>query len=81
MFIFRRKSIPTPQFDVTAMRKAAVVHRVESKRQWASGLAITLTSLVCLFAFWRISPGITFVVAVCALFALVVLFWLAGSER
>jgi hypothetical protein len=63
------------------MSKTAMVHRVESKRQWISGLAITLTALVCLFAFWRLSPGITFVIAVCALIALIGLFWVAGNDR
>lgn len=63
------------------MSKTTMVHRVESKRQWISGLAITLTALVCLYAFWRLSPGITFIVAVCALVALITLFWFAGDER
>ncbi|MCP1751183.1 VIT1/CCC1 family predicted Fe2+/Mn2+ transporter [Bradyrhizobium elkanii] len=58
-----------------------MVQRAESKRQWISGLAITLTSLVCLFAFWHLSPGVTYTVAVCALVALIVLFWVHGGDR
>lgn len=53
---------------------------VQSKRQWISGLAVILTALICLFGFWRLSPGITFVVAVCAFVALLVLFWKAGND-
>lgn len=53
---------------------------METRRQWISGLAITLTALVCLFGFWRLSPGATFVVASVALVALVGFFWLAGKS-
>jgi hypothetical protein len=58
-----------------------MVDRVESKRQWVSGLAITLTALVCLFAFWHLSPGLTFLIAICSLVALVGLFWVAGADH
>lgn len=53
----------------------------EPRRAWISRLAITITALVCLFGFWRLSPGITFAVASAALVALVVAFWFAGKER
>lgn len=53
---------------------------METQRQWISGLAITLTTLVSLFGFCRLSPGATFVVASCALIALVFLFWFEGKE-
>lgn len=49
-------------------------------RGWVSGLAITLTALVSLFAFWRLSPGITFVVAVCSTIALVAFIWREGRD-
>jgi hypothetical protein len=52
----------------------------ETKRQWISGLAITLTAIVCLFGFWRLSPGVTFIVAVASLVILVFLFWYAGKK-
>ncbi|MBZ9984000.1 hypothetical protein LB521_22965 [Mesorhizobium sp. BR-1-1-8] len=51
----------------------------ESKRQWISGLATTLTAIVCLFGFWRLSPGVTFTIALISLVALVIFFWLAGK--
>ena len=55
--------------------------REESKRQWIFGLAITITALVSLFGFWRLSPGLTFVIASIALCALIVFFWLAGKAN
>jgi hypothetical protein len=56
-----------------------MARREQTKRQWISGLAITLTALVCLFAFWRLAPDVTFVIAVIALVALLIFFWLAGK--
>lgn len=53
----------------------------ESKRKWLSGLAVTLTTLVCLFGFWRLSPGITFVVAAVAFVVLVAALWIAGKDE
>jgi hypothetical protein len=61
-------------FERRQMRK-----RIETKRQWISGLAITVTTLVCLFAFWRLSPGATFIIAFGSLVALLALFWFAGK--
>ncbi|MCB2083344.1 MAG: hypothetical protein KDD90_04750 [Sphingomonadaceae bacterium] len=52
----------------------------ESKRKWLSGLAITVTSLVALFGFWRIAPGTTYLIAVGALICLVCALWVAGKE-
>lgn len=54
--------------------------QIETTRQRLSGLAITITALVCLFGFWRLSPGTTFVIASTAFVALVGFFWLAGSS-
>ena len=53
--------------------------RKESMRAWLSGLAITLTTLVGLFAFWRLSPGTTFIVACVALIGLLAALWIAGK--
>lgn len=58
---------------------AARMAQQATKRQWISGLAIILTALVCLFGFWRLSPGVTFAVALGAFIALVFAFWLAGK--
>jgi hypothetical protein len=63
------------------MQAAKTAHQVETRRQWISGLAITLTALICLFAFWRLAPGATLSVAIVALAALVVFFWLEGRPR
>lgn len=52
----------------------------ESKRTWLSGLAIIVTTLVSLYGFWRISPGVTFFIAVGALVCLVAALWIAGKE-
>ena len=51
----------------------------DSIRTWLSGLAIIVTALVALFGFWRLSPGVTFVVACLALVGLVTALWLAGK--
>lgn len=53
----------------------------ETQRQWLSGLAITLTTLVCLFGFWRLSPGATLAISSISLVALLMFFWLAGKRR
>lgn len=55
--------------------------RPESTRAWLSGLAITLTTVVALLGFWRLSPGATFIVACIALVGLAIAFWIAGGER
>ncbi len=51
------------------------------RRAWLSGLAITLTTIIALFGFWRLSPGLTFVVACLALVGLVIAWWIAGSPK
>jgi len=57
-----------------------MAHRERSKRQWISGLAITLTALVCLFAFNRLLPHITLAIAVASLIGIVILFWITGKQ-
>ena len=57
-----------------------MAYREESKRQWISGLAITLTALVCLFAFNRLWPDITLAIAVISLIGIIVLFWVTGKQ-
>ena len=52
----------------------------ESRRAWLSGLAITLTSLIALFGFWRLAPGITFLIASVALVGLLIALWVAGKD-
>jgi len=53
----------------------------DSRRAWISGLLITLTVLVALFGFWRLSPGATFIIACLALVAFAIAFWMAGEPR
>lgn len=62
--------------DMSPLRQ----RKPESKRAWLSGLAIILTTLICLLGFWRLSPGITFVIASVAFLGLVAALWLAGKE-
>ena len=50
----------------------------DSLRNWLSGLAITLTTIVSYFAFWTLSPGVTFLIGGAALVTLLVLLWKAG---
>lgn len=59
----------------------AMAHRTETRRQWISGLGIILTALICLFAFSKLAPALTFVVALTAFFALIFFFWLAGKQK
>jgi divalent metal cation (Fe/Co/Zn/Cd) transporter len=54
--------------------------RPDSAREWLSGLAIIVTALVCLFGFWRLSPGATFIIAAIAFVALIALMWRAGGD-
>jgi len=53
--------------------------KAETGRDWLAGLAVTITTLVCLFGFWRLAPGTTFIIAVIALVAMIVSFWVAGK--
>jgi hypothetical protein len=54
--------------------------RKDSFRAWISGLAIITTTLIGLFGFWRLSPGLTFIIACVALAALVAALWIAGKR-
>lgn len=49
-------------------------------RQWIGSILLAISTLVCLFAFWRLSPSATFVVALVALAAMIFSFWLAGGK-
>jgi hypothetical protein len=42
--------------------------------------AIPVTCLIALFGFWRLSPGVTFGIALLALAALLAALWLAGKD-
>lgn len=53
-------------------------HQREPLRVWLSGLAVTLTAVVSYMAFWHLSPGLTFMVAVGALVASMVAAWHYG---
>lgn len=53
--------------------------RIEARRKWISGLAITLCTIVAYLAFWRLSPVPTFVVGVLSLVGIVVAMWIAGG--
>jgi hypothetical protein len=52
----------------------------QSTRKWLSLLAISVTSLVALFGFWRLAPGVTFIIAALALIGLVAALWAAGKD-
>ncbi len=54
--------------------------RVETRRQWAAGLAVTLTTIVAYMAFWRLSPGLTFVIGCISLVVLLVILYVAGGR-
>lgn len=71
--------LPYSYQSMVEMMRKAKSPRGESKRQWISGLAITITALVCLFGFSKLAPSTTFVVALGAFVALVVIFWIAGK--
>lgn len=53
----------------------------ETKRAWLSGLAITVTTLVGLFGFWHLSPGLTYIVACIALVGLIASIFLMPNDR
>lgn len=52
----------------------------QSTRAWLSGLAVTISTIVCYFAFWHISPGVTFIVGCVALVSLIVAGWILGRD-
>lgn len=52
----------------------------ESTRVWLTGLAVTLTTIVSYLAFWRLSPGSTFVVGIIALLGLIISAWYYGRS-
>lgn len=52
----------------------------DSIRAWLSGLAITLTTIVSYLAFWRLSPGVTFLIGGAALATLLTLLWKERTE-
>lgn len=58
----------------TAMKK-------DSIRTWVSGLAVTLTTIVAYLAFWRLAPGLTFIIGCAALLGLLVAAWVAGKPE
>lgn len=52
-----------------------------SRRAWLSGLAVTLTTIISYMAFWRLSPGVTFIVGCLALLGLIVAGWVLGGSE
>lgn len=64
------------------MSPIKAVMKKDSHRTWLSGLAVTLTTIVAYLAFWRLSPGVTFLVGCIALLGLIVAgFVLGGANR
>lgn len=56
-------------------------HRIrETTRTWFAGVAVTLTTIVAYFAFWHLSPTITFAIGCIALLGLTVTAWLYGRR-
>ncbi len=53
--------------------------RIETRRRWISGLAITLCTIVAYLAFWRLAPVPTFVIGVVSLIGIGVAMWIAGG--
>ena len=49
-------------------------------RKRVSHFAIPITCLVALFGFWRLSPGVTFIIAMIAFVGLVAALWMAGKD-
>jgi len=43
--------------------------------------SIPLTAIVALVGFWRLAPGVTFIIAAIALVALIVAMWSAGGKE
>jgi hypothetical protein len=55
--------------------------RIQKRRKWLSGLAISLTTIVAYLAFWRIAPGTTFIVGCTALMGMVIASWIYGRDH
>lgn len=58
----------------------AIDMRDDASMKWATRIAVPVTCIVCLFAFWRLSPGVTWILALAALAGLVAALWIAGKE-
>ena len=54
--------------------------KVQTRRAWIEGMAVMLTTIICYMAFWRLSPGITFLIGCVSLVGLVWFLWLAGKS-
>lgn len=55
-------------------------HQREPTRTWLTGLTVTVTAMVSLFGFWRLSPGITFAIACLSLVVLLISAWHYGRS-
>ncbi len=54
---------------------------VQTARQWLSGLAVTLTTIVSYIGFARISVKWTLVVAICIIIGLLTFLWIMGGRK
>lgn len=63
------------------MRQRRPTRARRSRRAWLSGLAVTLTTIISYMAFWRLSPGVTFIVGCLALVGLTVAGWVLGGSE
>ncbi len=52
----------------------------KTTRAWLEGMAVSVTTIICFFGFWRLSPGITLIIACLALIVLVALLWREGGR-
>ena len=66
--------------DLLPRIESAARPKSQTLRSWLSGLSITVATIIGLFAFWRISPGLTYLVALGAMLVLTVSIWIAGKD-
>ena len=54
--------------------------QVETARQWLSGLAVVITTIVCLYSFARISISAVVAASAVALVASIIVSWILGRR-
>lgn len=50
-------------------------------RSWISGLVITVSTIVAYFAFWHLSPKLTFIIGCLSLFIMIIAMWFSGENK
>lgn len=53
----------------------------ETRRQWVTGVALMVATVISVVGFARISPALTMVIATASLVAILVFLWVVGKRK